>query len=367
MGGDWSIPPSDSSQSNPSVARIQNATQSTPCLLHSSEIAKFYYFKEIAETLVAILLLDALSTSRTRSLFLSQRSKTLTTLLNPPPSTIRRSISPNRAQNRKATAALLSPAGSPSRSLGSPSVQLLKTPVSTSAANLKAERKVVREVVKAFRAVITLIGGTVAATQVIYGSDGLFAQLIADIQTDVSSLDLPSTASQPQFPTQLSTQTTRNMSTPQILCTLPSASLLLRFLPPSIIGYTPYVSSDTEASGPAKAEDMEKELNIWLDNALEALAAPARAWLGKLDSVRAVWAVRGSIVQGIASLEGSNGVKERLGRAVEAAFASRVSEVWESRLENLEIAVGNALKRAITDLESSSEGDATTEGNTIGF
>lgn len=317
--------------------------------------------REIAETLVAILLLDALSTSRTRSLFLSQRSKTLTTLLNPPLSTVRRSISPSRAQNRKATAALLSPAASPSRSLGSPAVQLLKTPASASAANVTAERKAVREVVKTFRAVINLIGGTVAATQVIYSSDGLFAQLIADIQTDVSSLDLPSTASQPQFPTQLPTQITRSLSTPQILCTLPSASLLLRFLPPSIIGYTPYLSSDTDASGSANAEGMENELNSWLSNALEALAAPARTWLSKLDSVRAVWAVRGSTVRGIASLEGSNEVKERLSRAVESAFASRVAEVWENRLENIEIAVGGALKRAITLLESSSEGNTTRE------
>ncbi|CAE6487218.1 unnamed protein product [Rhizoctonia solani] len=322
--------------------------------------------REMAETLIAILLLDALSISRTRNLFLSQRSKTLTSLLNPPVSTSRRAISPNRAQNRKATAALLSPAASPRSS-----VQLLKTPITPSAANLKTEKKMVREVVKTFRAVMSLVGGTVATTRVIYGANGLLAQIITDIQTDTTSQNVPSTASQTQFPLsstiQLPVPACRTLTTPQILYSLPSSSLLLRFLPPSITGYTPYVSTDSDAPGATGAEETEGELNDWLNNALEALATPARNWLSKLESVRAVWAVRMAVVKGTLALEGTAETKNRLLGAIEAAFTSRVSEVWENRLENIEAGVKNALRRATTLLQDSNGATKNEDANPLDF
>ncbi|KAF8708960.1 Vps51/Vps67, partial [Rhizoctonia solani] len=328
------------------------------------DITDAVLFQDTAETLIAILLLDALSTSRTRNLFLSQRSKTLTSLLNPPVSASRRAISPNRAQNRKATAALLSPAASP-RSVPSPSVQLLKTPITPSAANAKAEKKTVREVVKAFRAVISLVAGTMAATRAIYGVNGLFTQIIMVIQAEVPSQNIPTTVSQAQLPMsniiQPSTLTSRNLTTPQILYSLPSSSLLLRFLPPSITGYTPYVSTDAEGSDETKTGNTEGELNGWLTAALEALALPARNWLNKLDSVRAVWTVRGAVVKGIVALEGTKETKDRLLGAIEAAFIGRVLEVWETRLESIEIIVSNALRRAASLSEVSTSVDAKSQ------
>ncbi|QRW15932.1 vacuolar protein sorting-associated protein, Vps51/Vps67 family protein [Rhizoctonia solani] len=343
---------------------VHKATQALRESNTSHRVYFIYQMQDTAETLIAILLLDALSTSRTRNLFLSQRSKTLTSLLNPPVSASRRAISPNRAQNRKATAALLSPAASP-RSVPSPSVQLLKTPITPSAANAKAEKKTVREVVKAFRAVISLVAGTMAATRAIYGVDGLFTQIIMDIQAEVPSQNIPTTVSQAQFPMsniiQPSTLTSRNLTTPQILYSLPSSSLLLRFLPPSITGYTPYVSTDAEGSDETKTGNTEGESNGWLTAALEALALPARNWLNKLDSVRAVWTVRGAVVKGIVALEGTKETKDRLLGAIEAAFIGRVLEVWETRLESIEIIVSNALRRAASLSEVSTSVDAKSQ------
>ncbi|QRV87540.1 Vps51/Vps67 protein [Ceratobasidium sp. AG-Ba] len=320
--------------------------------------------KEVAETLIAILLLDALSTARTRSLFLSQRGKTLAVLLNPPLSTSRRAISPNRAQNRKATAALLSPA-SPAHSLPSPSILLLKTPISAPVEAAKAERKAVKEVVKSFRAIFSLIGGTLATVRAIYGTEGLLARIISDIQSDAPiSAALPPTASQPNFPlsgnTQLLVSSSKSLTTPQILQSLPSASLLLRFLPSSIVGYTPYISTESEESG-IDSDQTERELRAWMTMALEALAAPAKSWLGRLESVRAIWAVRASVISGIASLEGTTQVKENLERAVEAAFAVRVVEVWERRLENVETATGSAINKAIALLANASGEEDTVK------
>ncbi|KDN48156.1 hypothetical protein RSAG8_03172, partial [Rhizoctonia solani AG-8 WAC10335] len=326
--------------------------------------------RETAETLIAILLLDALSTARTRDLFLSQRSKTLTSLLNPPLSTSRRPISPNRAQNRKATAALLSPAASP-RSTPLLSTQLLKTPITPSTANIKSERKTVREVLKAFRAVVSIVGGTVATARAIYGADGLLAQIIMDIQTDTTSQNIPSTASQTQFPMSSTVQplvsVSRNLTTRQILHSLPSSSLLLRFLPPSITGYTPYVSTDSGGLGATKVEETEGELDSWLNNALEALAAPSRDWLSKLESVRAVWAVRTAIIKGILGLEGAPETKNRLLGAIEAAFISRVSEVWESRLETIEVGVGSALRRVTALLGDFNKDAKDEDANPLAF
>ncbi|CAE7226482.1 unnamed protein product [Rhizoctonia solani] len=326
--------------------------------------------REIAETLIAILLLDALSTARTRDLFLSQRSKTLASLLSPPLSTSRRPISPNRAQNRKATAALLSPAASP-RSIPSPSTQLLKTPITPSAANLKTERKVVREAVKTFRAVISLVGGTVAATQAIYGTDGLLAQIIMDIQTDAISRDNPSTASQSQslIPSTIQplVSVSRNLTTPQILYSLPSSSLLLRFLPPSITGYTPYVSTSSDGSDAIKVEETEVELDGWLNKALDALATPARNWLSKLESVRAVWAVRAAVVKGTLSLEGTPETKNRLLGAIETVFISRISELWDNRLETIEAGVSDALRRVTALLEDLNDDTKGEDANPLAF
>ncbi|KAF8760218.1 Vps51/Vps67 [Rhizoctonia solani] len=168
-----------------------------------------------------------------------------------PVSASRRAISPNRAQNRKATAALLSPAASP-RSVPSPSVQLLKTPITPSAANAKAEKKTVREVVKAFRAVIALWQGQWQATRAIYGVDGLFTQIIMDIQAEVPSQNIPTTVSQAQFPMsniiQPSTLTSRNLTTPQILYSL--LPLSTSFSATLYHRVHPYVSTDAE--GPTK-------------------------------------------------------------------------------------------------------------------
>jgi hypothetical protein len=244
----------------------------------------------------------------------------------------------------------------------------LKTPVSASVANSKAEKKTVREAVKTFRAVFSLIGGTVSTARAVYGTEGLLTQIVSDIQSDTPiSAALPATASQPYFPTssnsQLSTLPSKNLTTPQILQSLPSASLLLRFLPSSITGYTPYISSEPEGSAQVNTNGTEEELRIWMDMALEALVVPAKTWLSKLESVRAVWTVRDSVINGIASLEGTDEMKKKLGRAVEAAFAARVGEVWERRLEAVEIAVGSAMGRAVASLASASGvSAAATEG-----
>ncbi|KAG9081368.1 hypothetical protein FRC06_005613 [Ceratobasidium sp. 370] len=326
-GGDinWSRHGIDITEQFPIAARQWEAIgQFRPQIVHKATQAlrePGASHKEVAETLIAILLLDALSSARTRNLFLSQRGKTLAILLNPPLSAPRRPISPNRAQNRKATAALLSPA-SPARSLPSPSIQLLKTPVPASVENAKAERKAVKEVVKSFRTVFSLIGGTIATVRAIYGSGGLLAQIISDIQTDVPiPAALPTTASQPHFPSpsglQPSTQPPRSLTTPQILQSLPSSSLLLRFLPSSIVGYTPYISTESNDLG-TESDGTEEELKVWMNMALEALVAPAKTWLDRLDSVRAVWTVRSSVINGIASLEGTREVKNALERALRA-------------------------------------------------
>lgn len=227
-----------------------------------------------------------------------------------------------------------------------------------------------RGVVKTFRAAISLVGGTVATAGVIYGANGLLAQIITDIQTDMTPNDPPPTAAQLQFTvtggTRPSSQITKSLTTPQILHSLPSASLLLRFLPSSIIRYTPYLSTDPDRSGTLEATETEKDLDAWLNDALEALAAPARTWLSKLDSIHAVWTVRGSVVNGIMSLEVTNEVKKKMSQAIEAAFVSRVTEVWENRLESIEAIVGNALSRAVALLEGSGEGDST-KGETSGI
>lgn len=241
--------------------------------------------------------------------------------------------------------------------------------MSVSVASAKVEKKIVREVVKTFRAAFSLIGGTLATARAIYGSEGLLTQIISDIQTDVTLPAVPPSPSSafqsyslPPNTAHLSAQPSKRLTTPQVLQSLPSASLLLRFLPSSITGYTPYVSS--ESSGPAEgvSDETEEELKKWLDTALDALVTPARTWLGKLESARAVWAVRGSVVNGIASLEGTAEVKEMLERAIEAAFAARVGEVWERRLEIVEIAAGGALSKAMTILASANAEDGAKEG-----
>ncbi|KAJ1308534.1 hypothetical protein OPQ81_004235 [Rhizoctonia solani] len=307
--------------------------------------------RETAETLIAILLLDALSTSRTRNLFLSQRSKTLTSSLNPPLSTSRRAISPNRAQNRKATAALLSPCCFPtvySIALGS----ALEDPYYAIRCKPQERKK------------------NIATARAIYGADGLFDQIVMDIQTDAPSQSIPSTT-QPQFPLSNPIQppipSSRSLTTPHILHSLPSSSLLLRFLPPSITAYTPYVSTDSDGLGATKVDETERELNDWLNNVLETLATPARNWLSKLDSVRAVWAVRAAVVKGTLGLEGTPDTKDRILGAIETAFISRVSEVWENRLESIEVGVSNALRRATGLLEGSNVDARNEDTNPLAF
>lgn len=144
------------------------------------------------------------------------------------------------------------------------------------------------------------------------------------------------------------------ITTRGLIQTLPSSPLLLRYLPRSILDYTPYLLSPS-ASSPALAS----ALTTWLKEALHLLATALEGLVGQLTTVRAVWTLRAEMTTLLDSLVGVEPAeKAEVASILSAAWDGRVRVIWDRQLAGLQSALSEALRLKLAALDQKEgEGD----------
>lgn len=139
----------------------------------------------------------------------------------------------------------------------------------------------------------------------------------------------------------LSSPSSRNniavVTTASLLQILPSAPILLRYLPPSILAFTPFISSSVTASGLATPQLGDK-LSQWHESALSQITSAAPSWLHSIGKVKDVWHIRGIVHDALKSVSGGEREEDEIRaaeQALDAEWARRAKAVWAERLEEI--------------------------------
>ncbi|RXK41345.1 hypothetical protein M231_01250 [Tremella mesenterica] len=295
--------------------------------------------KELSETVLAIILLDNLPLKEALSLFLSQRMRTLRDILQHAPDP----VTPNLADVPKK-----------GRPRGNSKVALA-TAAREAAHDREAIASVLTEAVTSLldtaSSVLTLFGKRRGAQD-----ESLMAEMIRLVQQGEKAN--PPTPSQPgprerrssharrasrlasismtlPFTKSIATSGALDVSTLKVLQPLPSSQIWLHHLPPSILGFTPFITPDL-------VPPVNDKLQEWQTAALGLLSEAVPFWLGGLQSVADVWRVKADLQ---ALLE--EGMLEADVRtALDKAWEGRVQRIWAEKLDVL-------VRQAASQIQSS--------------
>ncbi|KAK8861647.1 hypothetical protein IAR55_002470 [Kwoniella newhampshirensis] len=282
--------------------------------------------KVLAETLLAIVLLDNLPLPDALSLLLSQRSKALRDVLQytAEANFSKVSLSPNASRKR-----------SNSR---------------IQAANANREAAHEREAIAGVLSdTVHCLSETVVAVRAVFekrktatsDGDSLLEEMIRLVQKGEAAPSVQNSTPIKQTSHQrrasrlvsislpvpkISPSASRPpVSTPSILQALPSSQILLRHLPTSITGFTPFIA-------PSPPPSIAEKLSAWQSMSVDVLREAAPGWLSGLRSVTDIWHVRRSMNK---LLSGGGDFETLIREALEGEWSSRVQKVWDERLEGL--------------------------------
>ena len=114
------------------------------------------------------------------------------------------------------------------------------------------------------------------------------------------------------------------VSSGQILQTLPSAQILLRYLPSSITAFTPFIA-------PTSASALNEKVAGWQRTAIGLLREAVPEWLASLHSVSDVWNLRHDL--DVLLQDGE--LQSELKTALEQEWGRRIEAIWENKLDAL--------------------------------
>ncbi|CDO72958.1 hypothetical protein BN946_scf185007.g12 [Trametes cinnabarina] len=263
---------------------------------------------EVCATLLTLHLLESRPLPETLSIYLAQRTKTLSTLLT-------RTASTSANGNASDTKMNVKPLHRP-------------------------RKVVVKETKQRVEAVLDLIARTVGSARLIFASTSpdhptIMQQALAFFQAPT---DQPENLS-PEL--QLSTQI--------LLTSLPSASQLL-LLPPAIRSYKPYIDGAPLASSDFHSQ-VQQKLDSWFKKAIYELREALVDWLTPLESVRDVWDVRRTLLQWLGNAEGLlPSEREALEAIIDGAALQQAATVWKAALVRLETSFSEAVAAAVKAL-----------------
>ncbi|KAG9047746.1 hypothetical protein FS837_001586 [Tulasnella sp. UAMH 9824] len=322
-----------------------------------------------AETLMSILLLDALPLSDTLSLFLSQRTKTLQAVYSShrPLGAGDRSpaISKSRKKNQELAASLLrspnqqstplSQAASPIDMAANPSFRLTGATPDPEMEKILAGRrrrdKALKQVRNSLRRSVDILAATLGAIREIYGGGSREKPLIEELLENAAA------------PSSLDSSTAVN--TPTLLKSLPSSTLLIRYLPPSIQSYAPFIDT-TSPSSQLSSSAVAAASSDWNRTSLRSLEDKVSEWLQDLDAISEVWSLwTGLLPSDSASdpwRETLTAVeREELLRTIQQACVKRVKELWKDKLAAIEASIVSHVKRCIEILQKQDDGKTERE------
>ncbi|KAH9858012.1 hypothetical protein C2E23DRAFT_864999 [Lenzites betulinus] len=264
--------------------------------------------QEVCATLLTLHLLESRPIPETLSIYLAQRTRTLSSLLNRNASASSNGTATDSRVNGK----------SPHR----------------------PRKVVVREAKHNAEHVLEAISRTVCTARLMFAevpSGGLpmMKEALRFLQTPTDIAE--------ELPPEL------QLSTQILLSSLPSSSHLL-LLPQNIRSYKPYVDN-TSLADPSLQTQLREKLRTWFRKALQELRDALADWFAPLDSVREVWDVRAELLQWLKGADGlDTSERQELETAIDAASLTQATSVWKAALSRLESSFCNAIATATTAL-----------------
>lgn len=326
-------------------------------------------YTSAAETLMSILLLDSLPLSDTLSLFLSQRTKTLQAVYSShrPLGAGDRSpaISKSRKKNQELAASLLrspnqqsmtfSQAASPVDMSANPSFRLTgMTPdpeMEKALAGRRRRDKALKQVRNSLRRSVDILAATLGAIREIYGGGSREKPLIGELLENAA------------LPSSLDSSTA--VDTPSLLKSLPSSTLLIRYLPPSIQSYAPFIDT-TSPSSQLSPSAIASASSEWHRTSLHSLEDKVSEWLQDLDAISEVWSLWTGLLPSDSSSDPWRETltakeREELLKAIQQACVKRVKELWKDKLAAIEASIVSQVKRCIEILQKEDDGKTERE------
>ncbi|KAL1739433.1 Vps51/Vps67 domain-containing protein [Schizophyllum fasciatum] len=279
--------------------------------------------EDTCATLLTLHLLDARPLTDTFVTLLSQRSKTLQTMLSRNPREISRP--------------------------GTPSTPTTSNGVPVDAKGAGRRTKPVQEVRDAILAALQLIARTVISSRRIYRDDStseaLARRVLLFIQSDnLESSDLPADLS---------------LTTQSLLATLPS-STHFQLLPPTLRAYKPYVDL-TSASSNVSQDDFSQRLDAWFRTSCKNLKTAIERWFADLETVKEVWGVRKATLKWIAGESGlESGEATHIGSVFDDLCRQRLLGIWKASFLDAERTFERQLTAAVSLLKTGTEPIADT-------
>ncbi|KAI0328133.1 hypothetical protein GY45DRAFT_1255614 [Cubamyces sp. BRFM 1775] len=259
---------------------------------------------EVCATLLTLHLLESRPLPETLSIYLAQRTKTLSTVL---------------ARNASAPA---------------------NGNVSDSKPNGKAPHRprkvVVREAKQRTLAALDVVSRTVHTARLVFADPS--GEQPSMMKQALQFFQAPSeTATHLPSELQLSTQI--------LLSTLPSSSQLL-LLPQSIRAYKPYVDG-ASLTAPSLQAQLQVRVEGWLAKAVQELRDAMSDWVAPLESVREVWDVRASLLEWLKNAEGLQpSEQQELGSLIDSVVLAQAATVWKTALHRLESSFEEVVSKA---------------------
>ncbi|KLT41250.1 hypothetical protein CC85DRAFT_286686 [Cutaneotrichosporon oleaginosum] len=133
-------------------------------------------------------------------------------------------------------------------------------------------------------------------------------------------------------------------SASRVLSTMPASQILLRYLPPAVTGFTPFIA-------PSPTPSLSDRLSPWETQVVAILRDAVPSWLAGLTSVADVWALRSSTCD----LLPAKGMGARISEAMEAEWGGRVQAIWTAKLDALVTGARDAVQAAADKIRSGVE------------
>ena len=165
------------------------------------------------------------------------------------------------------------------------------------------------------------------------------ASRLASISSPLPKLSFSSTASP--------------VTASKVLQGLPSAQILLRHLPASITTFTPFI---TISAPPA----VSSKLTEWRTTSTKLLAEAVPSWLTALQSIQDVWAVRSTLVDGLADGD----FQTQIQSALSCEWAERARGIWTTKLDTIVNTAQTKLEEVVTSIQ---KGQAEEESDVDSF
>lgn len=150
---------------------------------------------------------------------------------------------------------------------------------------------------------------------------------------------------------------------PNILHVLPNAHLFLRYLPSTIISFTPFIDTSS-AHNTLSPETAQRSLNDWFQKSITSLNEGMSRLFSLLTTAEQVAASRSALLKYLAtenrsSFTSSTRLAEvsTLQRALSGSLHARFTQIYTARLYQIEKMVPEALQAALRSLSDSAEGE----------